>query len=46
MVKSIVLEGVVTYDVHTDMYRIGGNLLDDYIGDFDERKVIITITEI
>jgi len=46
MIKNIILEGIISYDESSDMYRIGGNLLDDYIGDFDERKVIITITEI
>ena len=46
MVKIIILEGVVTYDDKFDLWRVGEDYIENIISDFEDKKVLVTITEI
>ncbi len=46
MIKSIVLEGVVSYDNEYDLWCVDEDFIENVISDFDGKKVVVTITEI
>jgi len=46
MVKNIILEGVVSFDVKYDLWCVGEDYIEDIISDFEDKKVLVTITEI
>ena len=46
MVKNIILEGVVFFDVKYDLWCVGEDYIEDIISDFEDKKVLVTITEI
>ncbi len=46
MIKNIVLEGVVSYDVEYDLWCVDEDFIENIISDFDGKKVVVTITVI
>jgi len=46
MIKNIVLEGVVSYDVEYDLWCVGEDFIENIISDFEGKKVVVTITVI
>lgn len=46
MVKNIILEGVVSYDVEYDLWCVGEDYIENIISDFEDKKVLVTITVI
>lgn len=46
MIKNIVLEGVVSYDVEYDLWCVDENFIENIISDFEGKKVVVTITVI
>ena len=46
MVKNVILEGVVYYDVEYDLWCVGEDYIENIISDFEDKKVLVTITEI
>jgi len=46
MVKSIILEGVVSYDNKYDLWCVDEDFIENIISDFEDKKVLVTITEI
>ena len=46
MTKSIILEGVVYYDAKYDLWCVGEDFIENIISDFEDKKVLVTITEI
>lgn len=46
MVKIIVLEGIVSFDAKYDLWCVGEDYIEDNISDFEDKKVLVTITEI
>lgn len=46
MIKNIILEGIVTYDDKFDLWRVDDEAIETTISDFENRRVIVTITEI
>ena len=46
MTKSIILEGVVYYDAKYDLWCVGEDYIENIISDFEDKKVLMTITEI
>ncbi len=46
MVKNIILEGVVSFDAKYDLWCVGEDYIEDIISDFEDKKVLVTITEI
>ena len=46
MIKNIVLEGVVSYDVEYDLWCVGEDFIENIISDFEDKKVVVTITVI
>lgn len=46
MTKSIILEGVVSFDTKYDLWCVGEDYIEDIISDFEDKKVLVTITEI
>ena len=46
MIKNIVLEGVVSYDVEYDLWCVGEDFIENIISDFEDKKVLVTITVI
>ena len=46
MVKNIILEGVVSYDVEYDLWCVGEDYIENNISDFEDKKVLVTITVI
>ena len=46
MVKNIILEGVVSFDAKYDLWCVGEDYIEDIISDFEDKKVLVTITVI
>ena len=46
MVKYIILEGVVSFDVKHELWCVGEDYIEDIISDFEDKKVVVTITVI
>ncbi len=46
MIKNIILEGDVYYDVKYDLWCVGEDYIENIISDFEDKKVLVTITEI
>lgn len=46
MIKNIVIEGVVSYDVEYDLWCVDEDFIENIISDFDGKKVVVTITVI
>ena len=46
MAKIIVLEGDVSYDDKYDLWCVGEDYIENIISDFEDKKVLVTITEI
>ena len=46
MIKNIVIEGVVSYDVEYDLWCVDEDFIENIISDFEGKKVVVTITEI
>lgn len=46
MVKNIILEGIVSYDVEYDLWCVGEDFIENIISDFEDKKVLVTITVI
>ena len=46
MTKKIVLEGVVSYDDEYDLWCVGEDYIENIISDFEDKKVLVTITVI
>ena len=46
MAKIIVLEGDVSYDDEYDLWCVGEDYIENIISDFEDKKVLVTITEI
>ena len=46
MTKSIILEGVVSFDAEYDLWCVGEDYIEGIISDFEDKKVLVTITEI
>ena len=46
MVKNIILEGVVSYDDEYNLWCVDDDYIEDIISDFEDKKVLVTITEI
>ena len=46
MAKNIILEGVVSYDDEYDLWCVGEDSIENIISDFEDKKVLVTITEI
>ena len=46
MTKSIILEGVVYYGAKYDLWCVGEDFIENIISDFEDKKVLVTITEI
>lgn len=44
MVKSMIIDGVVTYDEEYDLWCVGECFIDDVIFDFEDKKCVVTIT--
>ena len=46
MVKNVILEGVVSYDDEYDLWCVDEDSIENIISDFEDKKVLVTITEI
>jgi len=46
MIKNIVIEGVVSYDVEYDLWCVDEDFIENIISDFEDKKVLVTITVI
>ena len=46
MIKNIILEGVVYYDDEYDLWCVGEDYIENIISDFEDKKVLVTITVI
>jgi hypothetical protein len=46
MITEITIEGLVTYDNEFDLWRVDDEAIETTISDFENRKVVVTITEI
>ena len=46
MIKNIILEGDVTYDDKYDLWCVGEDFIENIISDFEDKKVLVTITVI
>jgi len=46
MIKNIVLEGDVSYDDDYDLWCVGEDFIENIISDFEDKKVLVTITVI
>ena len=46
MIKNIVIEGVVSYDVEYDLWCVDEDFIENIISDFDGKKIVVTITVI
>jgi hypothetical protein len=46
MIKNIVLEGVVYYDAKYDLWCVDEDFIENIISDFEDKKVVVTITVI
>ena len=46
MGKNIILEGVVSYDDEYDLWCVDEDFIENIISDFEDKKVLVTITEI
>lgn len=46
MVKNIILEGVVSFDAKYDLWCVDDDYIENIISDFEDKKVLVTITEI
>ena len=46
MVKYVILEGVVSYDDEYDVWCVGEDFIENIISDFEDKKVVVTITVI
>ena len=46
MTKSIILEGVVSFNAKYELWCVGEDYIEDIISDFKDKKVLVTITEI
>ena len=46
MVKSIIIEGIVSYDDEYDLWCVGEDFIENIISDFEDKKVLVNITEI
>ena len=46
MTKNIILEGVVSYDAKYDLWCVGEDYIENIISDFEDKKVLVIITEI
>ena len=46
MVKNIIFEGVVSFDAKYDLWCVGEDYIEDIISDFEDKKVLVTITVI
>lgn len=46
MIKNIVIEGIVTYDDNYDLWRVDDEAIETTISNFENRKVVVTITVI
>ena len=46
MIKNIILEGIVSYDVEYDLWCVGEDYIENIISDFEDKKVLVTITVI
>lgn len=46
MIKNIILEGIVTYDDKFDLWRVDDEAIETTISDFENRRVVVTITVI
>ena len=46
MGKIIILEGVVSFDAKYDLWCVGEDFIENIISDFEDKKVLVTITEI
>jgi hypothetical protein len=46
MVKIIILEGIVSYDDEYDLWCVGEDFIENIISDFEDKKVLVTITVI
>ncbi|HOH54237.1 MAG TPA: hypothetical protein PLN23_08570 [Fervidobacterium sp.] len=46
MIKNIILEGIVSYDVEYDLWCVDEDFIENIISDFEGKKVVVTITVI
>lgn len=46
MIKNIVIEGIVIYDDNFDLWRVDDVAIETTISEFENRKVVVTITVI
>jgi hypothetical protein len=46
MITEITIEGLVTYDDEFDLWCVGEDYIENIISDFDDKKVLVTITVI
>lgn len=46
MITDIVLEGVVFYDNKYDLWCVDEDFIENIISDFENKKVLVTITVI
>lgn len=46
MITEITIEGLVTYDDKFDLWRVDDEAIETTISDFENRRVVVTITEI
>lgn len=46
MITEITIEGIVTYNEEYDSWCVDINSIENIISDFENRKVVVTITEI
>ena len=46
MIKNIVLEGDVYYDDEYDLWCVDEDYIENIISDFEDKKVLVTITVI
>ena len=46
MITEITIEGLVTYDDEFDLWRVDDEAIETTISDFENRRVVVTITEI
>ena len=44
MIKNIILEGIVSYDVEYDLWCVDEDFIENIISDFEGKKVVVTIT--
>lgn len=44
MIKSMIIDGVVTYDEEYDLWCVGECFIENVISDFEDKKCVVTIT--